>query len=309
MRVAVSVPVTEQGQVDVRALVWARVLDYIELSKPKIAVMGLVTVAIGYALSALGRTDFATLGYSLFGIAMVAISCSVFNQLIERHTDAQMLRTCRRPLPSGRLGEWETIALGVMTGSAGLVCLVFWVNALTASLAALTLFLYTLVYTPLKRVSYLNTLIGAIPGALPPVLGWTAAGGRIDEAAFALFAMLFVWQFPHFMAIAWIYREDYARAGMKMIPSHAQGSMTSGWVAVGYALALIPVSGLPCHTGLAGNGYLMIALSLGALYAAAAAWFCWNPSRRTARWLLWVSLVYLPLTLLALLGDHYRLLT
>ena len=301
---------TEAAAPEVRGSAWqARLADYIELTKPKIAFLALVTVSVGYALALGGRTEWDHLWRALIGIAFVAAGSSALNQFFERRTDARMERTRNRPLPAGRLTPAEVLTFGIVSGVLGTAYLAFQVNVLTAVLGAATLVLYAFVYTPLKRYTTLNTAIGAIPGALPPVLGWTAAGGSLDQGAFALFAALYLWQFPHFMAIAWLYRQDYARAGMKMLTIGESASWTSGMLAVGYSLALLPVSLLPSHCGLAGTGYVLAALVLGLGYIASSCCFLHTQSEQTARRLLWTSLIYLPALLLALVCDHYQLLS
>ncbi len=293
--------------------VLTRCLDYVELTKPKIAVLALVTVWLGFALSAaesgVHANWWAQLGHALFGIGLVASSSSAWNQLFERRIDSKMLRTCRRPLPAGRLALWEVATFATVSAVVGVAWLSYYVNGLTAGLAALTLVLYAGVYTPLKRVTVLNTVVGAIPGALPPVLGWTAAGGGLDLGAFALFAILFLWQFPHFMAIAWLYRQDYADAGLKMIPVLDPTGWKTGLTAIGYSVALLPVSWLPAQFGLAGIGYWGAASILGVWYIVSSVQFLRQMTVLAARRLLWTSLIYLPALLGALVWDRYQLLS
>jgi protoheme IX farnesyltransferase len=284
----------------------SRLGDYLELTKPRISVMVLVAVSVGFALGSQGTVQFPLLAHALFGIALVAAGSSALNQFLERDTDRLMPRTADRPLPSGRLTAAEVLAFGILSGGMGVFYLASFTNLLTALLTALTLFVYVLVYTPLKRATALCTAIGAIPGALPPVLGWTAAGGGLTLEAFGLFAILFLWQFPHFLAIAWIYREQYAKADLHMLPSLRQG--VTGFLATGYALALIPVSLLPARYGLAGDAFFLTALVLGLGYCLCAVRFMRSETVQTARGLLWSSLLYLPLLLFALTWDHFRLL-
>ncbi len=292
---------------------WIRVADYIELTKPKIAVLALLTVSLGFALSAaemgLHANWWGLLGHAMLGIGLVAASSSAWNQLIEQQIDGRMLRTCRRPLPAGRLTRWEVTAFATLTAVVGLVWLACFVNLLTCGLAALTLVLYAGVYTPLKRYTVMNTVVGAIPGALPPVLGWTAAGGGLDFGAFALFAILFLWQFPHFMAIAWLYRQDYADGGLMMIPVTDPTGLKTGLTAIGYSLALLPVSWLPAQWGMAGVGYFGAATILGIWYFASSVQFLRYKTVSAARRLLWTSLLYLPALLGALVWDRYQLLS
>jgi protoheme IX farnesyltransferase len=286
----------------------ARLADYLELTKPRIAVLALTAVTVGYVLGSKGGWQVVPLLHALLGIGCVAAGSSILNQWIERSTDTQMDRTANRPLPAGRLQASEALWFGLACGLFGTLYLTIAVNAVTAWLALATMFLYVGVYTPLKRHTSLCTAVGAVPGALPPVLGWTAAGGQLDAGAFSLFAILFLWQFPHFLAIAWLYREDYARAGLRMLPRPSAKLPIVGAFTVIYALALIPVSLLPSEFALAGDAYFLAAIILGLCYLISSVRFLLNESRRTARSLLLVSLVYLPLLLLALTADHLRLL-
>ncbi|MEW4527771.1 MAG: heme o synthase [Maioricimonas sp. JB045] len=286
----------------------SRLADYVELAKPRISVMVLITVSVGYAVGAQGQWNLVPLLHALLGIGLVATASSCLNQFIERRTDARMLRTADRPIPSGRLTPGEVLLFGTFCGVFGTLWLITFVNPLTALLTAATLGLYVFAYTPMKRHTSLCTAVGAIPGALPPVLGWTAAGGSLDWGAFSLFAILFLWQFPHFLAIAWLYQDQYGMAGLKMLPARSNETPVVGLLAAGYALALIPVSFLPRFIGLAGDGYLLMAVLLGVVYAAASLRFLHTRSVRTARGVLWASLVYLPSLWLTLTLDHVRLL-
>jgi protoheme IX farnesyltransferase len=292
-----------------RLAVSARLADYMELVKPRIAAMVLLTVTVGFTLGSVGAWHMSELASALVGVALVAAAGGAFNQLIERRTDALMARTANRPLPAGRLTPWEVAGFGAVCAAAGLCVLFVEVNATTALLSLVTLALYVLAYTPLKRHSALSTAVGAIPGALPPVLGWTAAGGALGWEAFSLFAILFLWQFPHFLAIAWLYRQDYAAAGLRMLPGTLPRKGLTGLAACVYAAVLIPVSVMPGQVALAGGSYRVAAVLLGLGYLAAALRFFVSESRETARGLLYVSLVYLPVLLSVLTWDHIRLLS
>ncbi|MCH8828474.1 MAG: protoheme IX farnesyltransferase [Planctomycetes bacterium] len=298
--------------VPLRDVLVARLADYLELTRPRIALLSLLTVAVGYVLAVQGNWQFGPLWHTLFGVAWVAAGSSALNQVIERHSDARMPRTANRPLPAGRLSSWEVSLFGIVAGISGCAYLLAYVNPTTAALALITMFLYLGVYTPLKRRSAFCTFLGAIPGALPPVLGWTAAGGGLDGGAAALFLILFLWQFPHFLAIAWLYRHEYAQAGLRMLPGGSAARTVTGLLAVGYALLLIPASLLPSRLSLgevqAGDPYTVIALVLGIGYAAAAFRFLIRRSSQTARGLILTSLVYLPVLLIVLTWDHFRLL-
>lgn len=302
-------PSAVPSTVSLREAISVRLADYAVLLKPRIAVLALITVSAGFTLSSTDGVRLPALAHALFGIALVAAASNSLNQLLERHTDARMRRTENRPLPTGRISPWEVFVFGLATGVGGVAYLALCVNLLTAALAALTLFLYVGVYTPLKRRTSLCTALGAIPGALPPVLGWTAAGGQLDAGAFSLFSVLFLWQFPHFLAIAWLYREDYAHAGLKMLPLGGHAPRVVGILAAGYSLVLLPLSLAPSACGLAGRGYAAAAIVLGLGYVVAAMRFAACESVLTARSLLATSLVYLPVLLAALVWDNWRLLT
>jgi protoheme IX farnesyltransferase len=278
-----------------------RLAAYVALTKPRIGVMVLVTVATGFLLGARGAAHPPTLLLTMLGTGLVAGGASAWNQYLERARDLQMRRTANRPLPSGRLAPVEAAAFGLVLSGAGLAILQLGVNGISAALALVTLVLYVAVYTPLKPVTTLNTAIGAVPGALPPVIGWGAATGQLGAEAWAMFLIVFLWQFPHFLAIAWIYRDDYARAGYRMLPTVDPHGAITGRQAAGYALALIPAGLLPAVVGLAGGLYFAGALLLGLGYLYYAVRFWSRVSDLTARHLLRASFVYLPAILMLLL--------
>lgn len=286
-----------------------RLGDYVELTKPRIGALVLVTVAAGSILASPAAPDPWLIVHAVIGTALVAAGSSVFNQLAERQIDARMRRTADRPLPAGRVLPAEALALGISLSIAGLIYLALLVNVLAFALAALSLVLYSFIYTPMKRITSLNTVIGAIPGALPPVIGWAAIRGDVGPEAWILFGLLFFWQFPHFFAIAWLYREDYKAGGIQMLPVSAQGQRIVGVVALAYALALAPVSLLPSLVGLAGPAYFWAAMLLGAQFAAYVGWFLIRPGDARARLLMWASLVYLPAVMGMLVLDRVRLWT
>ena len=269
----------------------------------------LVTMAAGYAMApvfviASPAVWLLGLFHALIGTALVAGGTNALNQVAERDVDALMTRTARRPLPSARLDVREATVFAWLIGAGGVAYLAIFVNALTAVLAALTLASYVFVYTPLKRRTPLSTLIGAVPGALPIVGGWTAAGGAIDTRAAILFAILFLWQLPHFLALSWIYRDEYARAGLQMLSvGDADGRATFRQAAL-HAAALVPVSLAPAVVGLGGPLYFLGAalLSGGYLWASIAA--ARHPSRETARRLFFASLIYLPSVLAVMIADR-----
>jgi len=285
-----------------------RVADYIEIAKLRISLMVLMTVSVGYFLGLRGPASYLTLFNAWIGVSLAAIGASAINQWIERETDARMRRTRNRPLPMKRLAPAEVLVFGFVSAAVGVVYMWLTVNPLTAAMTGLTFVLYAGVYTPLKRFTSLCTAVGAIPGALPPVLGWLAAGGELDWMAFSLFGVLFLWQFPHFLAIAWLYKEEYCAAGLRMLPAGKSMPHVTGLLAVVYALGLIPVSLLPAYFGAAGMAYSVVAMVLGTAYLAASIGFAWEESRKSARRVLWTSLVYLPVLLMVLTWDHLRLL-
>jgi protoheme IX farnesyltransferase len=286
------------------SLTSTRLADYVELCKPRIAVMALLTVAAGAWMASAGSPDWRILGHTLLGAAMVAAGSSALNQLLERDSDALMQRTENRPLPAGRLSALEVFCFGASMGLAGIAYLALVLpSSLAAGVAALIFVSYVFVYTPLKRKTSLNTLIGAVPGALPPVIGWAAVRGSIGPEIMTVFAIMFLWQVPHFLAIAWIYREDYRRAGLCMLSGADTDGSMSGRQMIAYCLALIPVSLTPLVIGQAGPVYLAGALLLGLGFLASAWAFSRRHTSQRARGVLKTSLVYLPAILGLLLID------
>lgn len=281
----------------------ARAADYLQLCRPRVAVMVLLTVLIGGLLAADGPTP-VVLFHALVGTALVTAAASILNQYVERHTDALMPRTANRPLPAGRLAPGEVLALGSLAAVLGLGYLAG-ASPPAAIVCAVTFALYVFAYTPAKRTTTLNTLIGAVPGALPPVIGWAAVRGRFDGGALALFLIVFVWQVPHFLAIAWMYRDDYAKGGHAMLTVRdRRGDRTAEQMLV-YGLTLLPVSLTPALGGLAGAGYAAGALALGAYFLRPILRFRRERSPGAARAVLRASLVYLPGVLLLLLASKY----
>jgi protoheme IX farnesyltransferase len=285
-----------------RAVLFGRVCDFLELTKPRIAVMELVVVLAAGVVATRGQPDPSRLFHAMLGTLLVASSASAANQWIERQRDARMARTASRPLPAGRLSGQEAVAFSLVCLLAGVVQLAWFVNLACAASAGLTWAVYVMAYTPIKPVSTLNTAIGAVAGALPVLIGWTAVGGELDGRALALFLVLFLWQFPHFMAIAWLYRRDYAEAGYKMLTVIEPTGRRAGWQAVLAALALVPVSIVPvlAAPGLGSMLYVMGAVLLGAGQLVFAALFWQRATELRAKLLLKASLVYLP-TLLVML--------
>jgi protoheme IX farnesyltransferase len=281
-----------------------RFADYLELTKPRIAVLVLFTVATGAMLAGGGAVHLPALLHTLFGTALVAAGASALNQLLERQSDALMRRTENRPLPAGRLHPLEVFVFGCGLGLAGAAYLAVTLQRpLAAGVAAITFLSYVWIYTPLKRRTPLNTLVGAVPGALPPVIGWTAVRGSLDPEVMALFFIIFLWQVPHFLAIAWIYRDDYARARLRMLPVMDRDGTRTGRHMLTYCLALLPASLAPTLFGGAGAVYLTGAILLGLGFLASAVGFARARSNSQARRVLRASLVYLPALLALLVLD------
>jgi protoheme IX farnesyltransferase len=276
------------------------VSDFAELVKARLTLLVLLTTAVGYYLGAAGPINFAGLFHAVFGTALAAAGAAALNQWWERRLDALMHRTRSRPIPAGRMSPRDALILGCLLSVAGIVYLNLTCNSLSALLAAATIVIYIFAYTPLKRVSTFNTLIGAIPGALPPVVGWAAATGRADIGGWSLFAILFFWQMPHFFAIAWMYREDYARAGFEMISKDDKTGARSASQAVLFCFLLLFISGIPQFLGLVNSIYLAIELVLNGLFIFVAMRFLRTQQAIDARRLFLTSIAYLPLLLGAL---------
>ncbi len=282
----------------------SRVLDYLSLTKPRVAVLVLFTVGAGALLAGGLSVSLLVVFNAVFGTALVAGGASALNQYLERHSDAHMRRTENRPLPAGRLQPIEVLVFGLLLGVAGVVYLALTLSRPWAALlAAVTFALYVCVYTPLKPRTALNTLIGAVPGAMPPVIGWVAVQGDVGPEAMLLFMIVFLWQVPHFLAIAWIYRAEYARAGLCMLPVLDPVGSQTGRRMVSYCLGLIPVSMGPALLGHAGWLFLIGALLLGAGFLGSAVRFWLWRSSVQARRVLRASLLYLPALLLLLILD------
>jgi heme o synthase len=263
----------------------------------------LITTFVGFYLGSQGLTDYLRLLPTLIGTALAAAGTLALNQYIERDVDAKMHRTRQRPLPDGRLQPYDALAFGVATTLAGLVYLALAVNALSAAVTVFTTVSYLFLYTPLKRRTSLCSIVGAIPGALPPLTGWTAARGAFGVEAWILFAILFLWQLPHSLAIARLYRDDYARAGIRLLPVVEPDSKSTGRQIVINCLALLVVGLLPTLVGLAGPVYFVAALISGTLFLGYGVAFALSRTVTAARQLLFASLLYLPATLLMMALD------
>jgi protoheme IX farnesyltransferase len=276
-----------------------RVGDLIELTKPRITFLVLITTLVGFYMGSRDGLNFLLLFHTILGTGLVAGGASALNQYFERELDARMIRTRNRPLPDGRLVPSEALVFSAVISAAGVIYLGLFVNLLTALIGAATLFGYIVVYTPLKTRTTLCTLIGAFPGAAPPVMGWTAARGEVDAVALSLFAILFLWQMPHFFAIAWIFTEDYTRAGFSM---NGSGERTGRQIIL-YCCALIPISVLPTFFGLTGMIYLLGAILFGFIYLGYGFAVALFRSNTHAHRLLRVSVLYLPALLLLMMLD------
>ncbi|MGO8765911.1 MAG: heme o synthase [Limisphaerales bacterium] len=277
-----------------------------DLIKARLTTLVLLTTAVGFYLGWQGAMNFALFFNTLAATALVAAGAAALNQLLERDYDARMRRTQDRPLPSGRLQPATVAVFGGVSSVAGLVYLAWGVNLLTSVLGAVTLVSYLFIYTPLKRVTWLNTAIGAIPGALPPLMGWTAARNALSGEEWALFAILAFWQIPHFFAIAWMYRDEYAKAGFVMLPNVDDGGRRTAQQTVSHTLALFIVSLLPFLFHMAGAVYLGGAIFLGAAFLFCAIQFSRQLNLPRARQLFLASILYLPLLLTILCLDKIK---
>jgi protoheme IX farnesyltransferase len=278
-----------------RQTVRERISAYLELTKPRITFLIVLTSAAGFCLASRGSLNYLVFSNAMIGIALLSSGIATLNQYIERDLDALMRRTADRPLPSRRLLPWEALFFGSALTIVAEIYLAVLVNPLTAVLGLTVIAGYLFAYTPLKTRTSLSTMVGAFPGAVPPLIGWTAARGEINLEAWVLFAILFLWQFPHFLAIAWMYREDYRRAGILMLPVVEPEGRVTGQQIVVYTIMLLPVSVLPAFMGLAGRIYLYGAAVLGLLFLFSSIRAAISKSRQSARQLLLASVIYLPL--------------
>jgi heme o synthase len=281
-----------------------RTADFVSLTKPRLNFLVLITTLGGMYIAAPAGVPLALLAHALVGTALVAGGAAALNQALEHETDSLMRRTRQRPIPGGRLRVAEGTWFGVLLSAAGLIELTWKVNPLAAAVAAATLASYVFVYTPLKRRTSLSTLVGAVPGALPPVIGWAAATGTISFPAIVLFGIVFLWQMPHFLAIAWLYRDDYRHAGIPLLPVLEPDGRRTGQQALLYAAALWPVSLLPAAAHIAGAPYSVVAMLLGFGLIALSARFARERTTKTAKNLFLFSIVYLPLLWGALVVDR-----
>jgi protoheme IX farnesyltransferase len=300
----VSVEILSAPEVGGAERSWVSV--FADLVKARLTMLVLLTTLAGFYLGSRGAMNLALMLNTLAGTALVAAGAAALNQLLEREYDAKMRRTQNRPLPSGRLQPTTVMLFGGVCAVAGLVYLALAVNLLTCVIAAVTLVSYLFIYTPLKRVTWLNTAVGAVPGALPPLIGWTAARGELTSEGWVLFAIVAFWQIPHFMAIAWMYRDEYARAGFKMLPVIDPDGRRTSQQALSHALGLLFVSLCPFTFKLAGSVYLAGALLLGVVFLWCAIQFARQLTLVRARQLFLASILYLPLLLALMVLDKVK---
>lgn len=284
----------------------SRVSIAADLVKARLTTLVLLTTLVGFYLGWRGAMNWLLMVNVLLGTALVASGASALNQLLEREYDAKMRRTQDRPLPSGRMQPATVAIFGGVSSVAGLIYLALTVNLLTSVLGAVTLISYVFIYTPLKRVTWANTLVGAIPGALPPLMGWTAARNELSGEGWALFAILAFWQLPHFFAIAWMYRDEYAKAGFIMLPNIDADGRRTGQQSVFNTVALLLASVLPFAFHMSGKIYLGSALVLGAGFLFCAVQFSRQMTLPRARQLFFASIIYLPLLLVAMVCDKLK---
>ncbi|MBI2351473.1 MAG: protoheme IX farnesyltransferase [Deltaproteobacteria bacterium] len=283
---------------------YRRALDFLELTKPRVSLMVLVTMFVGFYLGSEHGAGYLRLIETLIGTALAAGGTLALNQFLERHADALMARTRHRPLPDGRMQPIEALLFGVGLAAAGLLILALTVNALSALVTASIVGSYLFIYTPLKQRSSLCGVVGAVPGALPPVIGWTAATGGLSIEAWVLFAIMFLWQIPHTLAIARLYRDDFAKAGIQFLPVIESDGWITGRQVITHSLALLVVSLLPTLLGLAGTVYFLAALLLGSGFLWYGIGLAISQSLAASRRLLLASLIYLPLLLVVMALDR-----
>jgi protoheme IX farnesyltransferase len=282
----------------------SRANDFVALAKPRLNLLVVASSLVGYVMGGGEISNPSRVIFTVLGTALVAGGASGFNQVMERETDALMRRTRLRPVPDGRLQAGESLLFAAVLSIAGLSVLAVGLNVLSAVIAFTTLVTYAAIYTPLKQRSSFATVVGAIPGALPPLIGWAAASGQVTQGAWVLFAIMFLWQLPHFLAIAWIYREDYARAGLPMLPVIEPDGRSTGRQATLYCAALLPVSLAPTIVGLTGSLYFVAALVLSLLFLALTIRFARARTVPNARRLFFGSIIYLPILWILMIAGR-----
>lgn len=281
-----------------------RVAEFVTLGKPRIVLMVLATTVVGFYLGSAGAVDWVRLLTTTIGTGLAAGGALALNQYLERDVDARMERTRLRPLPGGTLLPIDALVFGVSVAATGVLLLSLAVNIASGLVTGLTLVIYLLVYTPLKRSTPLSSIFGAIAGALPPIAGWLAARGELGVGAYILFAILFLWQMPHTMAIAWLYREDFARAGVRLLPIIAPHGHHTSWKVTLNCLALAAAGGLPTLLGVCGLTYLIVASVLGCVLVVSGVHLARSRTPGAARQLLYVTLCYLPVLLATMAFDR-----
>jgi protoheme IX farnesyltransferase len=282
----------------------SRSADYVALAKPRLNFLVVVSAMAGYGMAGGEASDAFRLACTAVGTALVAGGASAFNQILERQPDALMRRTQLRPLPNGRLQPSEASVFAWLLSLFGLVTLSVGANLLSAAVALATLLIYAVIYTPLKRRTSIATVVGAIPGALPPVIGWAAARDSLSQGAWVLFGIVFLWQLPHFLAIAWMYREDYARAGFAMLPVIEPDGRSTARQAIAYSAALLPLSLAPTLIGMTGNVYFVAASALTLAFLGITINFGMTRKATDAKRLFFASIVYLPLLWIVMIADR-----
>lgn len=284
----------------------SRPAAYLALTKPDVTFLVVITTLTGYFMGSTGPIDYLRFAGTVFGTTLMAMGTASLNHYIERNSDSRMRRTASRPLPVGFLRPSEAMAFGLSLDAAGAAYLALLVNPLACVLGLLTTITYLFVYTPLKRHTHHATTVGSFPGALPPLIGWVAARGSLSLDGWILFGILFFWQFPHFLSIAWMYRKDYERAGLRMISvKDEKGTATFGQI-IWTAAVLVPISLLPAVTGLAGMRYFFEALVLGLLLVQVCLWAARSKTNQRAKWLMHATALYLPLLLAFMMIDKIR---
>lgn len=280
--------------------------DYVQLAKLRLSLTVVFSAGMAYLIASPPPTDWLVLVFILVGGLLVTAAANAINEIWEVTHDAKMRRTANRPLPAGRMRRAEAVAFAALAGAGGVLLLYFGANPLTGALGALSVILYGFVYTPLKRVTPLAVIVGAVPGALPVVIGWAAAGNGLGMGAWILFLIQFFWQLPHFYAIAWVAYDDYARAGFNLMPFGGQRNRWSAIQIIAYTFCLIPISFLPWYFDISGATGLIIVLAASALYLAQTLWLYYRQSRKAALYIMFGSFLYLPLVLIALLLDKIQ---
>ena len=290
-----------------QASLWSdKAKAYGELLKTRLSLLVSFSSAFGYALAMGGKVDWLQLSMLFIGGFLISGASCTINQVLEKDLDKVMKRTANRPLPTSRLHKNEAISFSIITGIIGLLVLLQWTNPLTVLLSTLSMVLYSFVYTPLKRVGPIAVFVGAIPGALPPLLGWTAATGMISHEALIIFGIQFIWQFPHFWAIAWVADEDYKKAGFKLLPVQGEKDLKTAFQIMTYTLFLIPLGLLPTYFGLTGFNSAVIATVCGVLFLASTIKLMKDQSRKSALQIMFGSFLYLPIVQIAFLLDMVK---